>query len=83
MSAPPSCSAEQPTLYVSIVAGVLLILSEVLGYWNKRHPDRPCSITGAVVQGAQGVIKALTPPTSPQTSYVEVAEPERSEVPPK
>lgn len=75
--------SDQPTLYVSIVAGVLLILSEVLGYWNKRHPDRPCSITGAVVQGAQGVIKALTPPTSPHTSYVEVAEPERSEVPPK
>ena len=73
-SSAPACApvgADQPTLYVSIVAGVLLVLSEVLGYWNRRHPSAPTSITGALVQGAQGVVKALTPPTSPHTSVLE------------
>ena len=59
--------SDQPTLYVSIVAGVLLIVSEVLGFLNKRN-HAPTSITGAVVQGALGAVKALTPPSSPPAS---------------
>jgi hypothetical protein len=55
-------------LYISVVAGTLLLISEVLGIWNRRHPDRPSSIASAALDGARAVIKSITPPSSPHTS---------------
>ena len=63
--------SESPTLYVSVVAGVLLIASEVLGYYNKRHPTNPTSLTEVAERVVRAGVKAVTPPTSPQTSVHE------------
>ena len=72
-TAPCVCPSltESPTLYVSVVAGVLLILSEVLGYYNKRHPSNPTSITEVAERVVRAGIKAVTPPSSPPTSVHE------------
>lgn len=70
--APCVCpAAESPTLYVSVVAGVLLILSEVLGYFNKRHPSNPTSITEVAERAVRAAVKAVTPPTTPTASVHE------------
>lgn len=71
-SAPCVCAvSESPTLYVSVIAGVLLVISEFLGFYNKRNSS-PTSITEVAARAIKTAIKLATPPTTPAASVHEI-----------
>ena len=63
---------ESPTLYISVISSVLLIVSEALGYYNRRN-SAPTSLTEVAARVVRSAIKLATPPATPPSSVVEVS----------